>query len=296
MRDVHSYLAGMFDGEGCVTAQHAKLSSGLYCTRLLCALQITDSRIPPLFAEHFGGNVGVHYLRSGRPIHRWHVVGSNGGAFLEFASKFCLAKAIQASEALQLAALLLRGRAKGRRITGQPVVTEVEAAERLRLCESITSLKKVPALEGACSAASADDYLAGVFDAEGCISARRYVPKTSPSGRKQTSLHCSVGMTDAAIPKLFAARFGGQINEHALASGRTIYNWYISNSNCRPLLEHVADFGLVKKEQAVLALDLAKSMASSRVSHGRNPQLSDPEQLLRTNLCERITAWKHVDV
>lgn len=93
-----------------------------------------------------------------------------------------------------------------------------------------------------------DDYLAGVFDGEGCITA---------SLHKNNKLHlrCSVQMNAKAPVEEFYKRFGGSFYER---EARGAWVWQLSASDAVEFLEMINAKGLVKAPIAKLALPLAK--------------------------------------
>lgn len=146
MRDVDSYLAGVFDGEGYVTA-HAKpgytksVSSRVY-TRLLVGVGMTGRPVLEQFLQRFGGSLKEYRQPSGRPIYQWYRSGGHTVEVLEVFSELCIEKREQARLGLVLAKLLVVGRANHKRIRGYKIVSDDEMTERIALCENITALKR----------------------------------------------------------------------------------------------------------------------------------------------------------
>jgi hypothetical protein len=74
-----SYLAGVFDGEGCVSISkkrsylNGETERPIYYN-LMLQIQMTDPSIPRLFQATFGGNISTWMDKSRtRPIHRWRL-------------------------------------------------------------------------------------------------------------------------------------------------------------------------------------------------------------------------------
>ena len=150
--DIDSYLAGVFDGEGCISAQHKEHYTygthrvgvpGRLYTRLYVNVAMTSQSVVRLFHERFGGGFHDGYLfQSGRTRYQWGVTGGTAIPALEVFSQLCVEKKRQAELALELAHLLRDGRARGKRPEGYKVVGEDEMRHRIELAETITRLKR----------------------------------------------------------------------------------------------------------------------------------------------------------
>jgi hypothetical protein len=140
-----------------------------------------------------------------------------------------------------------------------------------------------------------DSYLAGIFDGEGCISAQF---KSGYRGRKSpySRLLLSVGMIDVSVPKMFRLRFGGSVKRYENSRGyRAVYQWYAGGATAIPALEVFSDLLLLKRDQAVLALELARLMGQAK-ARGKRPEgsliLSQGEIDRRIYLAAKISSLK----
>lgn len=86
-----SYLAGFFDGEGCISLA----KSG---RRYALIVQVTQCNrwILELFRMHFGG--GIHQCeRNGNPFYIWSITASKAMAFLETIEPYLILKKAEAN-------------------------------------------------------------------------------------------------------------------------------------------------------------------------------------------------------
>ena len=143
---VLAYLAGFFDGDGCVACQQNM--SG--CS-LVIGQSFDQAEVLVLFYETFGGSITLHRggLGLNKPVLAWRACGQSARAAAQFLMPYSITKQKQ---------LLLAAE--------WPV-----ARSRREECKAeLRALKKYDsAVSGRCSW----EYCAGFFDAEGCISQQR---------------------------------------------------------------------------------------------------------------------------
>jgi hypothetical protein len=140
-----------------------------------------------------------------------------------------------------------------------------------------------------------DSYLAGLFDGEGCISAR--FEKTS-TGRKNTRLIISVGMYSRAPVELFKQRFGGGFNK----SGKR-WSWWVCGITAKESLEVFSKLCILKSEQAKLGLLLIKEIEKTPISRNNHPKgtqiITSESMASRQNIINLLSTAKlkqYVDV
>lgn len=105
-------------------------------------------------------------------------------------------------------------------------------------------------------------YLAGLFDAEGCVT----VGLLKQKARRQPlhRLFCKISMTDRAGPEMFLARFGGEIQKPERRKGRQpMHRWRIDANKAADFLEEIRPFMRIKHQQADLALELQRDWIRS---------------------------------
>lgn len=134
-------------------------------------------------------------------------------------------------------------------------------------------------------------YLMGVFDGEGNIC-------TGKNRGRQWYLNLKVEMNSLAICELFQKEWGGSVypRTKVTAGGLTLSTWYLGASKAIPFLEYAAEHSLTKREQAVIALQLARSMAKynwpgyrkgTALSVGKR-MISDEDQAERDRLVTEL--------
>jgi hypothetical protein len=105
---------------------------------------------------------------------------------------------------------------------------------------------------------TSDEYLAGLFDGEGCVSI--HLAKAG-----YVSVHVKVSMCDRAPVAALFARFGGSMSDgqQITKTGRNVYTWSVFNAECVEALRVFSRLCLVKNAVAVAALPTAENMASN---------------------------------
>lgn len=101
----------------------------------------------------------------------------------------------------------------------------------------------------------AKSYLMGIFDGEGSITAYRNVW----SWRAKTT----VVMTQAEAVLMFKDVWGGTYFQRAMRTknGLIVHGWTVSGKSAIPFLEYAAENALIKRGQAIAALELTRSTA-----------------------------------
>ena len=221
------YLAGFFDGDGCVSA------TGPRRTPTLSMGQTHSSAsVLLLFAKVFGG--GIYNLKRGcgpqRPALQWIISGNHA----KLASERLMPQSFVKRRQLGLAADWPQDECK-----------QVRAKQELARLHS----RQVHA-QLASAWAGSWEYVAGFFDAEGCIKAPAMGAKIRLSvSQKNRHVLCW-------IDELWEADFGAHASWYLQKSGATeisVSARYATHRILRRLLSHGL---LLKRPQALLALSL----------------------------------------
>jgi len=127
--------------------------------------------------------------------------------------------------------------------------------------------------------ATSDQYLAGLFDGEGCVC--MHLAKAG-----YVSVQVKVSMCDRAPVAALFERFGGSFSDgqRITKTGRNIYTWCVFNAECVEALEVFSKNCLVKNIVAQAALPTAHNMA-------KNPTrgvLSQAEKIARVEAAQLI--------
>src|SRR3990167_818072 len=104
------------------------------------------------------------------------------------------------------------------------------------------------------------EYLAGLFDGEGCVWISKNIWHKSSTGKFTNpvySLNCSINMTHKGIIENLHNSFGGCFNahNHKNINHATLYSWIIASRKAKSFLELILPYTIVKREQIVLGLE-----------------------------------------
>lgn len=112
------YVAGFFDGEGCIIV--AKDSGARHNKRPSYVLRVdvanTDYRVLEMLQREFGGNIARSHGKN-RPCYNWQVNAQLAKKFLEWVRPYLTVKAEQAWLALEFMSQRGLGGGKGRPLT-----------------------------------------------------------------------------------------------------------------------------------------------------------------------------------
>ena len=102
-----------------------------------------------------------------------------------------------------------------------------------------------------------NQYLAGLFDGEGCIRIQRNVWSKGSTKNPIYSLRCSINMTDKKVISMLHNTFGGCLNvsKRPNPNHRTIYNWIMGSQKAYNFLKQIQPYCITKKEEINLAIE-----------------------------------------
>lgn len=145
------YLAGLFDGEGCVSVHLAKAG---YIT-VLAKVTMCDRAPVEACYQRFGGAFqdGKTKTRTGRFIYSWTVYNADAVEALEVFSKLCLVKNKVAKAALPIAQSMLSNPTRG-------VLSQEEKIARIEAAKFIASINKPVGAQRALDQKAVDAYMA----------------------------------------------------------------------------------------------------------------------------------------
>lgn len=138
------YLAGFFDGEGCVfVGKRRRQDGGWYYDTVRVEISQRDPQLLTFFADRFGGTVR-RKANNGRPwsVCHWRVEGGRAEAVLRALLPYLHGKRQQAELALDFCSSSLPRGISGR--DHQAVAYREISAWRTDLAERISALKKEP--------------------------------------------------------------------------------------------------------------------------------------------------------
>ena len=106
------------------------------------------------------------------------------------------------------------------------------------------------------------NYLAGIVDGEGCIGGY-----SRWHSRRSFSVSVHVCMTNSIIPSMFVDRFGGHVllEKKKTTAGKPIFRWSAFCNKAADVLEILVPYLVLKKDQAIDAITLARLHSKSAV-------------------------------
>ena len=239
-----AYAAGFIDGDGSVFVQAPD-------DILVCAANSHREVLEP-FKRSFGGSIGPSRsdLRnpSWRPMNTWVKAINKTGSFLKVLEPHLILKKQQAKLGLEL----VRRKSVDVRTPfgwryGWSSMSAREREEREKIKSKISKLNN---LSCTCphTGTPSLEYLAGFFDAEGCVGVYKY---------KKTAHRIQVNVSNRCpwILKQFQKRFRG-----CFGRGNAVWQWQTSSRLAQEFLELLIPFLVLKKDRAKSALRLYKQV------------------------------------
>lgn len=142
-----------------------------------------------------------------------------------------------------------------------------------------------------------DEYMAGLFDGEGCVMVRVWRKPNSPHIRYQPAI--SLGMTYRPVIEQIHRQYGGSIhlNDHSKRNKkhRAQFNWVASSQVAARVLRAMLPYLIVKKDEAELVLQLQGSLDTWRNklwNFNGVHQRRDEIMAERQNIADRVAALK----
>ena len=225
-REELEYLCGFFDGDGCVSMI---ATTGVF--HLQIAQSINNAHILLRFRRVFGGGVYAKDRRTGlsQATLRWQISGKSAS----FAAGLMASLPSMKQDQLEIAA------------SGT-----VEAARRSKVKAKLKTMKQRDYIPR--SLAVTWPYLAGFFDAEGCINVRAWFD----------SLNLAITQANPTVIESLLAFLQDQgLDRWKLKHGSKLSSLRCAHlQTCKLTLTHLLRNGLsVKKQQAKIALELTSS-------------------------------------
>ena len=108
-----AYIAGLTDGEGCITINKVYIASYGNYYKNIVSITNTDIDVLKWVCEHFGGRVDSHseFYRN-KPCYRWSLNGSKSSKFLESMLPYLRIKSKQAELSLEFIKTIGKGAKK----------------------------------------------------------------------------------------------------------------------------------------------------------------------------------------
>lgn len=237
------YLAGFIDGDGSVLITLGRGVASPSHQPILCATS-SDQSVLRLICQSFGGSVSpMPDSRNSKwkKMFRWmYAVPSNGGILVDLVNHLVL-KHRQGIAVLALA----HRRSMFNGVRRVKLATEEIAARH----EMYREVRRLNSLRCTCPhiAIPLVEYLAGFFDAEGCIHISKHI-----SGRMRSRLVVNVTNRCRWICEQFESRFGGSV----CAAKGGCWQWQCSSRIAQRFLVAIKGELIMKRDRAVNALGI----------------------------------------
>ena len=280
-----SYLAGFFDGEGCITIAHSQ--RGIYGTYQLCILVGQKDKAPLIdFQNRFGGAIG----KPNSTFH-WVIHDKKALLFLETMLPYLRYKKQQAEIGIKFIKGCIGTNKKLPRIEikrREDLYWNLKEIKKRDIEFTKKEFEKIETMDKYMLELS---YLAGFLDAEGCITVISRRPNVR---QKSGSYVLKIVITQKSKAPLvdFQNRFGGTINK--LGKLRTGFQWCVHHKNAAIMLESILPYLKYKKEQAELGIEFIKKSISPVKSRGS--KLVDGETDRRESLYLKIRQLNNANV
>lgn len=252
-----AYAAGFIDGDGSILVSRYGRAHGV-------SVYATNTARPLLerFEHSFGGSLRLPIVdkrnRSWKPTQMWIKSINKSGGFLRDLEPLLFVKRKQAQLGLELVARkkIDRRTFRGWRY-GSGAAPQEEYDARDVIAAEIARLNSLPCScphEGVPSL----DYLAGLFDAEGCVGVYKY-KKTAHRIQVNVSIRCQW------ILEHYERLFGGSVSK-----GNMCWQWQCQCRIAQRFLQQITPHLVLKRERAINALSLYDSVGINNGWHFRN--------------------------
>nr|QYA18822.1 LAGLIDADG homing endonuclease [Clandestinovirus] len=252
---VKTYVAGFFDGDGCVTYYNKKYKDSTYIGPVINFTQAQQNGIPQvlLFIQsYYGGKLNNAYQPkkpTERKSYKLTLYNAECIWMLKDLSSRCVVKSKQVDLALQLG-------------------EEADVAIKTTICRQMSEEKQLSSLNASTVDSSDErlcmEYIAGLLDAEGCVISKNRCPVISIAQLSNISLLCALrerlGIT---APKAVSIKEG---------------KLTFSGPSAIRFIHAIHEMCIVKREQLQLAL--------------RNTEISNDDEI-KTNH-QKICALKRI--
>ena len=133
-----------------------------------------------------------------------------------------------------------------------------------------------------------DEWLAGFFDGEGCISGRSYFSPTKYIQHPRVYIQISLTQKDLGILKQVQAKYGGIIYEKK--SGKSCYHLrWLGKKEMERILRILAPYCVCKRDQIILALKFIETIREENLG---STSLSDEIHNKRKEIYTQLRVCK----
>jgi intein/homing endonuclease len=276
-----AYIAGFFDGEGCIAIHKNNKDRANYTLR--CSAKQYDKVPLELISLYFGGSVRLGWTKPHcKESWVWDCSTRYALKFLKAIEPYLISKRAEALLALEFQRAMITKRASYDRITERELaVREAQYILMQNLKNKKTEMieprkdygrRNLGNLVNAGEAILA--YIAGFFDGEGSISIHR-MGKYSNS----YTLSCSIAQIDKIPLEFVSLYFGGRVIPKKTKASPHMWVWSCAARYALLFLKTIEPYLLVKRAQALVAISFQYKMGM--IVGGRGNHLSAHEIAVR---------------
>ena len=128
-----------------------------------------------------------------------------------------------------------------------------------------------------------DSYFAGLFDGEGCISINKTSGGKRQYKRNGFQLRVSVTNTNIEVLEMLQDAYGGKVYIREKKNARSYGNWITVSNQCVVPLSAWMPFLIIKRQQAVIALDFQSKRKTNKTDEEWLQDFSSYEKIRKLN-------------
>jgi hypothetical protein len=268
-----AYIAGFFDGEGCITA-YLRSNSGRRCT-INCIITQKTRGVLDLIKSYFGGYIceerGGSSNKDNNKIYKLHFSPLASIGLLKAISPYLIVKKQEAQIAVEYHELRMNNKLRGEDYYYLSDSSKKHELNTVKILHKLKEQQRPQALLiPAQNESETMAYVAGIFDAEGCVSIFK---REKQQGKYKSIDHhviCTVTQELQLLVKYMQSLFSGIVyiscrrksNDGKII--RNVYRWSVSHKKALKFLEKVENYLIIKKPQAELGIQLQRSHSTKR--------------------------------
>ena len=269
-KELLAYIAGFFDGEGCITAIRSSKNGHRY--GITASITQKSRGILDLIKSYFGGYVVIQKRNRRENDYicrlRFSVVATR--VFLEAIAPYLIVKKEQAQIAIEYHQLRMLSKVKR---DGYYYLSENAKRAEINMGKIMHKLKKQQMPQALLipkqDESVINSYVAGVFDAEGCVN----ISKREKHGKYKSIDHyvrCTVTQEVRLLVEYMQSLFSGCVHISGRCKSndgkqaRNVYRWSVTHRKALEFLNKICDYLIIKKPQAELGIELQSSHTKKR--------------------------------
>lgn len=269
-KELLAYIAGFFDGEGCITVSRRNSSGCRYS--IICIITQKKREVLDLIKSYFGGYIVIQERnrRENDFICRLRFSPLASREFLEAIEPYLIVKKEQAQIAIEyhqsrmISKLNKNGYYHLSEDAKEYEANTVRILHKLKK-KQISQAFLIPTQDESII----NSYVAGVFDAEGCVN----VSKREKHGKYKSIDHyvrCTVTQEIRLLVEYMQSLFSGCVHISCRRKSndgkkiRNVYRWQVTHRKALEFMKKIEGFLIIKKKQVELGIEVQNSHAITR--------------------------------